>query len=71
MGSKGPAFGTSTVATDGVGTPATQQASTDRYRRVIQRSGWGVTGGSHSVWVNCDATAGHPRCDVDTFVVMI
>ncbi|MEX2440992.1 MAG: hypothetical protein WD739_14185 [Actinomycetota bacterium] len=70
VGSKGPAFGTSTVATDGVGISKTQQASTNKYRMVIQRSGWGVTG-SHSVWVNCDATSGHPRCDADTFVVMI
>jgi hypothetical protein len=69
VGSKGPAFGTSTVATDGVGISATQEASTDRYRMVIQRSGWGVTG-LHEVWVNCDATTGHRRCDVDTFVVM-
>ena len=70
VGSKGPEFGTSTVATDGVGISKTQQASTDQYRKVIQRSGWGVTG-PHSVWVNCDATLGHARCDVDTFVVMI
>jgi hypothetical protein len=70
VGSMGPAFGTSTVATDGVGTSKTQQASTDLYRMVIQRSGWGITG-PHSVWVNCDATVGHPRCDVDAFVVIV
>ena len=70
VGSKGAAFGTSTVATDGVGSTQTQHASTKQYRMVIQRSGWGVTG-SHSVWVNCDATSGHPRCDADTFVVIV
>ena len=70
VGSKGPLFGTSIVATDGVGISKTQHAATDQYRKVIQRSGWGVTG-PHSVWVNCDATMDHPRCDVDTFVVMI
>lgn len=70
VGSKGPEFGTSIVATDGVGIAATQQAATAQYRMVIQRSGWGIDG-PHSVWVNCDATSGHPRCDVDAFVVMV
>jgi hypothetical protein len=43
--------------------------STTIYRRILYQASW-PTAGTHSVKIVVSGTAGHPRVDVDAFVVL-
>ncbi len=67
---KGPAMGSAKVYVDGVYLRTISlRASTARSRQVVVTDSW-ATSGSHSIKVVVVGTSGHPRVEVDAFVVL-
>ena len=67
---KGPSRGAAKLFVDGayVGS-VSLYASSFQARRIVWSRGW-ATAGTHRVTVEVSGTAGHPRVDVDAFVVL-
>lgn len=71
IGAKGTTYGSATVTMDGVSVSTkSQNASATKYRNIIHRYSWTTTG-LHSIQISCQASTGHPKCDVDAFALMI
>ena len=70
IAARGPARGSARVAVDGsrVGLIGLH-ASTVRFRKAVFVSAW-MANGSHRISIRVSGTAGHPRVDVDGFVIV-
>ena len=66
----GPTRGSATVAVDGVAVSAVSlHSSRTTYRRMVFARSW-PTVGPHTVTITVLRTAGHPRIDLDAFIVI-
>ncbi len=70
LAATGPARGLARVYVDGalVGTVDLNAAS-DGYRKVVIAKSWSVSG-THTIRIASLGTAGHPRVDLDAFIVV-
>jgi hypothetical protein len=66
----GPSRGTATVSVDGhvVATVSLRASATGSARIVFERS-WSAVG-NHTIRIRVSGTTGHPRVDLDGFVVL-
>ena len=70
VAAKGPTRGVARVYVDGVIVSSVNlRSSTSAYRRVVFGRAW-PSAGTHTVMVQVAGTAGHPRVDVDAFIVI-
>jgi hypothetical protein len=69
IGTMGPGYGSFKEIADGkqVRTPSSY-SSTTKYRQVITRWGWSESG-NHTMKIVNNATPGHPKLDIDGFVI--
>jgi hypothetical protein len=70
VGAKGPSRGSFKVYVDGV-LKATVSAysSTTKYRQILYQFNW-ASPGTHKIKIYVKGTSGHPRVDIDAFVVL-
>jgi hypothetical protein len=70
VGAKGPTRGSFRVYIDGVlKATVSTYSSTARYRQILYQFSW-ASPGTHRMKIYVKGTSGHPRVDVDAFVVL-
>jgi hypothetical protein len=67
---KGPSRGSFKVYVDGVlKATVSTYSSTTKYRQIVYQFNW-ATPGTHKIKIYVKGTSGHPRVDIDAFVVL-
>jgi hypothetical protein len=70
VGAKGPSRGSFKVYVDGVlKATVSTYSSTTKYRQILYQFSW-ASPGTHKIKIYVKGTSGHPRVDIDAFVVL-